>query len=95
MPLTLPKSVSYRQFNHWVERGWIIAENAGAGPGVQRSLAPDEERVLSAMGDLVSDGVKPERAASLARLLVGYGYARLGNFYLVDKTKVRTKENRA
>jgi len=77
----LPPNVTYRQFDHWVTRGWIYA-SGGGGHGHPRDLSNSERAVLEQMGRLVADGVTPARAVTLARELVANGTARLAGHVL-------------
>lgn len=78
----LPANVTYRQFDHWVARGWINAIGAGGGPGSQRDLTIQENDVLCIMGDLVEAGMRPEQASAIARELHENRQAKLGKYFL-------------
>lgn len=59
--------ITYRQLDHWCRAGYLQASNAGGGSGNPRWLTWSERTVLDAMAGLVRAGVRPERAAALAR----------------------------
>ena len=71
--------LTYRQLDHWLNRGFIKARNPHPGSGNSRSLTPGEVKVLKAMLPLVQAGIAPDKAAPIARKLVRSGKATLPN----------------
>jgi hypothetical protein len=76
--------ISYRQFDHWCTRGWIRGGRPGTGN--PRHLDDKEMRVLAHMAALVSDGVRPDRAAVAARELVETGQTALGGHIIKEES---------
>lgn len=70
--------LTYRQLDHWLNRGFIRARDPHPGSGVARSLTPGEVKVLQTMYLLVQAGFAPDRAARLARTLNRHGNASVG-----------------
>lgn len=56
--------ISYRQVYHWTQRGYIRPRPSGT---VELDFVGNEERILRIMAGLVVFGLKPEKAALLAR----------------------------
>jgi len=78
--------ITYRQLDYWTRKGWLRASRGTAMPGSghQRAYTEHEAQVATRMGRLVHDGVSPERAAHLARVMATRGQVRLGGFVLSD-----------
>jgi hypothetical protein len=72
--------ISYRQFDPWVRRGYIKADNPFPGSGYPRVVSTDEVEVARVMGELVAQGIEPAAAAKLAREIRADGAGSLGPF---------------
>lgn len=59
--------VSYRQLDHWFNKGWIPDAPAVEGTGTARQWLPRHVEFLKIMGDLVRAGVYPEKAHQMAK----------------------------
>jgi len=79
--------ITYRQFDHWVTRGWIRPTNSG-GSGHDRVFSMDEVRIFRIMATLTTLGFRPAHAAELARNTVDLGWR--GTLALRDKRVVTT-----
>lgn len=60
--------LTYRQLNHWCDKGYLRPEGQGLGSGYQREWPVRERRMALMMSRLVSAGVaRPELAHKIAR----------------------------
>ena len=64
--------ITYRQFDHWIRRGYIAGGCPGSGR--RRDISADEFDVLARMAGLVRAGVTPAAAAELARQPIKRGW---------------------
>ena len=60
--------ITYRQLDHWTNRGWLHAEDRpSATSGVPRTWPAGELEVAHRMAVLINAGVTPEAAHHAAR----------------------------
>lgn len=85
MRVTLPHTISYRMYDHWVTRGYIKGGNPGSG--THRSITPFEQEVLNTMAVLVDAGFQPSSAARVARRAVRGLHAHPGKRISVSLSK--------
>lgn len=67
MDLAKHADVTYRQIDHWTNRGWLQAEGPVGGLCHLREYPPAEVKVAVWMAELVAVGFKPHIAARMAR----------------------------
>lgn len=63
-------SISYRQLDFWVRKGYIKERSPGGGSGFLRDFTDDEVAITVKMARLIKIGFKPGPAAEYARLMV-------------------------
>lgn len=68
MELVRGAGITYRQFDHWIRRGYIKGGTPGSGNA--RDLDETETAVLALMSTLVKSGMFPARAAQTARTMI-------------------------
>lgn len=62
--------ISLRQLDYWIRRGWIQCEDQKPGSGTKRVITYHGCAVLERMAILVTFGLDPEKAHSIADELV-------------------------
>lgn len=77
-------SLSYRQLDYWLERGYLRVPVLHPGEGNQRSLSQAEVKVLGIMLDLTEVGVRPAKAAKMARTLHAGRDVQIGRYKLTS-----------
>jgi hypothetical protein len=65
--------VTYRQFDHWCRKGWIVASTP-SGSGIERHFERTELDIFRMMASLVGVGFRPVIAAELARACIEKGF---------------------
>lgn len=77
---------TYRQYDHWVTKGYIHTDDDHPSRGFPRALTWAEVGVLTILTDLVAAGMLPEAAAPLARTLAVSELAPFGDFVVSRAT---------
>lgn len=75
--------ISYRQANHWIEKGWI-SDLKGVGTGIPLEVNDKQLRTFRRMADLVSFGMKPNYAAHYAGLLEAFPCTVVGKHVILE-----------
>lgn len=71
MDLAVEAGVTYRQFDYWVEQGFVHAKDEDRpGSGNHRSFSGVEAEICLLMARLVSVGFTPTKAAEIARSMI-------------------------
>lgn len=75
--------VTYRQAQHWVQKGYVTGVPVSPGTGKIVDLYPVEVENLCVIAELVKHlGVSPEHAGRVAETLRGGGVVHVGPFLL-------------
>jgi hypothetical protein len=61
------EELTYRRLDYWTRQGYLIADNANAGPGNRRIWSESEKQIARLMIRLVKAGLTVSVAATVAR----------------------------
>ena len=79
----LPRNVSYRQYDHWISKGWLKVPDKNPGTGNRRpELSFEEQKVLEVGAKLIQFGFGPEAAFQKARILIQHKSIEMNNIKL-------------
>lgn len=94
--LAAAAGLTYRQLDWWVRRGLVTCQQAKPpaprkrGHGFPREFTEEEARVVIDAGQLVTAGVAPAAAITLARAIHAHGRARLGPYTVTTPQRQET-----
>lgn len=85
--------VTYRRFDHWINRGYLGPDLQYPGTGYTREIDPETLRRAAALGLLCQIGVTPgPKAADIARRLVKRGRATVRTRNITAEIQITLKQ---